>query len=58
MNFEEGKLKAKCPHCKGEVTLEDIQRETKGVGFIKQEIMYFCPHCQSVLGFSRGKFMS
>ncbi len=49
---------SKCPHCKGEIKLETVQRETKGVGFIKQEIMYSCPHCGSVLGFSRGKFMS
>ncbi len=48
--------KGKCPFCKGEVTLEMVKREKKGIGIFKQEIMYMCPHCQAVLGFSRGKF--
>lgn len=47
---------AKCPHCKGEITLQNIEREKLGVGFLKQEILYSCPNCKSVLGFSRGKF--
>lgn len=58
MNNKEQTPKGKCPHCNGEVTLETVKREVKGVGFIKQEIMYLCPHCRKVLGFSRGKFMS
>jgi len=58
MSFEEKNVPAKCPQCKGEVSLKEINKETVGVGFIKQEIMYSCPHCQCVLGFSRGKFMS
>ena len=49
---------SKCPHCKQDVNLENVKKETKGAGFIKQEILYFCPHCKSILGFSRGKFMS
>jgi uncharacterized Zn finger protein len=49
---------SKCPHCKGEVKLETIKKQTKGFGFLKQEIMYSCPHCGCILGFSRGKFMS
>ena len=40
----------------GEVKLEELETETKGTGFWKQEIMYSCPHCKSVLGFSRGKY--
>jgi hypothetical protein len=51
---------AKCPYCKQIVTLEKtkkesaesvetIQKEVKG--WIKKEIMYSCPHCDSVLGF-------
>jgi hypothetical protein len=52
---------AKCPHCKQPVTLEKAKRETgdlpeeihkEVVGFIKKEIMYSCPHCDAVLGFS------
>ena len=46
----------KCPFCKGEVNLDSVEREEKGKGFIKQEIVYICPHCKSVLGFSRGKY--
>ena len=53
---------AKCPYCKQAVTLdkthrefvdtsvpESVQREVAGV--IKKEIMYSCPHCDSILGF-------
>ncbi len=47
---------AKCPYCKGEVSFETIEVEKKGIGFIKQEIMYVCPHCKSILGLSRGKW--
>jgi len=47
---------AKCPFCKGEVTLSTLELEKKGVGFFKQEIMYSCPHCKNILGISRGKF--
>ena len=28
---------------------EGVHRETEG--FIKKEIMYSCPHCDSILGF-------
>ena len=47
---------SKCPSCKMEVTLESVNKETKGLGFLKQEIMYSCPHCKSILGLSRGKW--
>jgi len=50
--------KPKCPFCNGEVTLKTVKKETEGQGFLKQEIMYYCPHCYKVLGFSRGKYMS
>ena len=46
----------KCPYCKAEVTLDNVETEKKGLGFLKQEIMYTCPHCKSILGLSRGKF--
>jgi hypothetical protein len=53
---------AKCPHCKQVVTLEKTNKETldtsvaEGVqrevsGLVKKEIMYSCPHCDSILGF-------
>ena len=50
---------AKCPHCKEGVSLNETRRESSDtdevhkeiVGLIKKEIMYSCPHCESVLGF-------
>ena len=53
----ENATKPKCPFCNGEVNLENVKKETKGQGFLKQEIMYYCPHCEKILGFSRGKYM-
>ncbi len=47
---------AKCPHCKVDVKLSEIEKEKQGKGFLKQEIMYSCPYCKSILGFSRGKW--
>ena len=44
----------KFPHCKQEIILKDVNRETIGADFPKQEIMYYCPHCDTVIGFSRG----
>ena len=52
----------KCPYCKQVVTLEKTRRESADVsvpegiqreitGVIKKEIMYCCPHCDSILGF-------
>ena len=49
---------AKCPHCEKEITLQsakkdessEIQKEVEGM--IKKEVMYSCPHCDSVLGFA------
>jgi len=52
----------KCPYCKQVVTLDKTRRDSldasvpEGVhreteGFIKKEIMYSCPHCDSILGF-------
>ena len=55
---------AKCPYCKQSITLEKTKRESaesveevhkEVTGMIKKEIMYSCPHCESVLGF--GFFM-
>jgi hypothetical protein len=52
----------KCPYCKQIVTLKKTRRESADVsvpkeiqrevsGMIKKEIMYSCPHCDSILGF-------
>jgi len=50
---------AKCPYCKKPVTLSGtavqisdsrpVRKEV--VGKVKKEVMYSCPHCESVLGF-------
>jgi uncharacterized protein YbaR (Trm112 family) len=51
---------AKCPYCKQPLALHQATRETMDVpeeihrdveGLVKKEIMYSCPHCDSVLGF-------
>jgi len=50
---------ALCPHCKKHVSLDLAHRDSMDsqevhkelVGFIKKEIMYSCPHCESILGF-------
>lgn len=47
---------AKCQHCKLEISIKTIKKEKRGIGFIKQEILYSCPHCDCVLGISRGKW--
>lgn len=47
---------ANCPFCKGEVSLETVNKEKKGMGILMQEIMYSCPHCKAILGISRGKW--
>jgi hypothetical protein len=46
----------KCPFCKEEVTLETVKKDKKGMGILIQETMYSCPHCESILGISRGKW--
>lgn len=51
---------AKCPYCKQSLTLENTHRDSMDhreevhkevAGLVKKEIMYSCPHCDSVLGF-------
>ena len=46
----------KCPYCKQIFDLENVIKEVKGIGLFKQEIMYVCPHCQTIVGFSRGNY--
>jgi len=50
---------ALCPYCKTHVSLDKTLRESRDsedvhkdvVGLVKKEIMYSCPHCESILGF-------
>jgi transposase-like protein len=53
-------MMAKCPQCKQTVTLERTNKEVANasddvhkdvIGLVKKEVMYSCPHCDSVLGF-------
>jgi len=41
---------AKCPHCDGKIGLDNVRRSVKGL--FRKEVMYSCPHCRSVLGFT------
>jgi len=50
------KILAICPYCKQEVSLHDVNKESGRVGFFKKEIMYSCPHCENILGFSRCNY--
>jgi len=50
---------ALCPYCKETVSLEETRKESSESnevdrevsGLIKKEVMYSCPHCDSILGF-------
>ena len=48
----------KCPYCENDVTLESTKKDShdellKEVeGLVKKEVMYYCPHCDKVLGFA------
>jgi len=40
----------KCPYCKGEISGKDIGvEEIKGSDFILRKIIYYCPHCKTLL---------
>jgi uncharacterized protein with PIN domain len=45
-----------CPHCEREIT--EVYSRRKGVALIQgQEVVYFCPHCRKILGFSQGRMV-
>ena len=45
-----------CPHCEQELT--EVYAKTKGVPFIQgTNVVYFCPHCNKVLGFGHGRMI-
>ncbi len=37
---------AKCPYCKEQVTVKNIEREE---GVFRKAIIYACPHCDALL---------
>ena len=41
-----------CPFCKQNANLDNMKTEVRGLGVIKQERMYMCPSCNSILGFA------
>jgi len=54
------KTMATCPYCKKPVNLDPKRKQSadsrtikkESVGVVKKEIMYSCPHCDAVIGFS------
>lgn len=45
-----------CPHCERE--LNEVYAKAKGVPFaVGTHVVYFCPHCQKVLGFGHGRMI-
>ena len=47
---------AKCPYCKKEVDFKNIKKEEKGIGFLRQDTIYICPHCECIISIARGKY--
>lgn len=45
-----------CPHCENE--LSEVYTRARGVPLIQgTNVVYFCPHCQKVLGFGHGRMI-
>ena len=45
-------ISPKCPHCGG--VLNEVHFRAQGLGFISaRTTVFFCPHCQKVLGFGQ-----
>lgn len=46
---------AKCPYCENEVEIKDVKQEEKQlIGIYHKLKMFFCPHCEKILGFSEA----
>ena len=49
---------AKCPFCEKTISLETAGKDRRDEvlkeveGLVKREVMYFCPHCEKILGFA------
>ena len=39
-----------CPHCKHEVTWENLGSSETEISIYVREKMYFCPECRAILG--------
>lgn len=45
-----------CPHCEQEFV--EVYAQGKGTAFIEgRTLVYFCPSCHKVLGFSQGRMI-
>ena len=45
-----------CPHCSK--TLREVYSKTRGSGFVVgKDVVYFCPYCLKVLGFSQSRMI-
>jgi uncharacterized protein with PIN domain len=39
-----------CPHCKTEITWENLESSETEISIYVREKMYFCPGCRGILG--------
>lgn len=45
-----------CPHCSKQ--LNEVYSKTRGSGFVVgKDVVYFCPYCLKVLGFSQSRMI-
>lgn len=45
-----------CPHCSKE--LNEVYRRSRGIGFfVGRNNVFFCPHCQKVLGVGQSRML-
>jgi uncharacterized protein with PIN domain len=44
---EEGPI---CPHCKTEITWENLESSETEISIYVREKLYFCPKCRAILG--------
>jgi uncharacterized protein with PIN domain len=39
-----------CPHCRQEITWENLESSETEISIYVREKMYFCPKCRAILG--------
>ena len=45
-----------CPHC--DQAFAEVYTQGTGTAFVQgRTLVYFCPHCHKVLGFSQGRMI-
>ncbi len=49
-------LAPRCSHCEKDLT--EVYAKTRGPGFVVgKDVLYFCPHCRTVLGFAQSRMI-